>query len=158
MSLDPPWFSLPALWRAAERAARGKRFTPAVARYQLDLEGRLLSLRDALCAGRWRPGVPTVLRVHDPKLRVITVPPFEDRVVHHALSAVMGPRVERRLIAHSFACRTGHGTHAALRVARAWARTYRWVAHLDVARFFPTIDHGIVRAQLAQDQPWRGRG
>ena len=38
--------------------------------------------------------------------------------------------------------------HAALRKATAWARTYRWWVRLDVARFFPTIDHCLVREHL----------
>ncbi len=57
------------------------------------------------------------------------------------------------MIADSFACRRGHGTHAALRKARAWARTYRWWVRLDVARFFPTIDHGLVREHLRARRP-----
>lgn len=45
------------------------------------------------------------------------------------------------------------GTHAALRLARAWAHTWPWWVRLDVARFFPSIDHDTLRAQLAQDIP-----
>lgn len=79
--------------------------------------------------------------------------PFRDRVVHQALAAAIGPRVERRFITDNYACRVGAGTHAALRRARAWAHTWPWCVHLDVERFFPTIDHGVVRAHLAQDVP-----
>jgi len=91
--------------------------------------------------------------VHDPKPRRIDVPTFADRVVHQCLAAALEPRIERRMIADSFACRRGHGTHAALRKARAWARTYRWWVRLDVARFFPTIDHCLVREHLRRDVP-----
>ena len=146
-------FSFPALWAAATRAATGKRYRPSVARYRLDLEGRLLALRDRVLAGAWRPGAGRTVRLYDPKPRVITIPPFEDRVVHQALCAVLAPRVERRAIRDNYACRVGLGTHAAMRRARAWARTWRWCVRLDVARFFPTIDHAAVRAQLAQDVP-----
>jgi len=64
-----------------------------------------------------------------------------------------GARDRRHLIAHSYACRTGLGTHAALAKAKTWARGYRHFAHLDVAKFFPTVDHGILLAQLARHIP-----
>lgn len=146
-------FSFPALWAAARRAARGRRTHPTVARFRLDLEPRLFELRRALLAGTWRPSPVHHLLVHDPKPRRISVPPFADRVVHQALGVAAEPRHERRMIDDSYACRRDHGTHAALRKAAAWSRTYaRWV-RLDVAQFFPSIDHAIVRAQLARDLP-----
>lgn len=47
----------------------------------------------------------------------------------------------------------GLGTHVAPARARAWARTYRWFVHLDVAKFFPACDHAVISAQLAHDHP-----
>lgn len=126
---------------------------PTVARFRLDLESRLFDLQRALLAGAWRPSPVHHLLVHDPKPRNISVPPFADRVVHQCIAAVIEPRHERRMIADSFACRRGFGTHAALHKAKAWSRTYRWWVRLDVAQFFPSIDHAIVREQLARDLP-----
>jgi hypothetical protein len=146
-----PHFSFRALWCAAARAARGKRTRAAVARFRLDLEGEICALRDELCAGVWTPSRPRILAIRDPKPRTISILPFRDRVVHQALGAVLGPAVERRLIRDTYACRVGAGTHAAFRRATAWSRTYRWFVHLDVARFFPSMDHAVVRAQLRQD-------
>ena len=149
-------FSLRSLWDATRRAARHKRSGPTVARFLLSLEAQLVSLRDELIADTWQPSRPTLLDVRDPKPRVISVLPFRDRVVHQCLWAVLSPRIERRLIADTYASREGHGTHAALRRARSWARTWRWYVHLDVARYFPSIDHAIVREHLRRDvpEPW----
>jgi hypothetical protein len=97
------------------------------------------------------PGRPRLLTIRDPKPRVISVLPFRDRVVHQALGAILAPSVARRSIHDSYACRPGAGTHAAFARARAWSRTYRWFVHLDVSRFFPAMDHAVVRAQLRED-------
>jgi Reverse transcriptase (RNA-dependent DNA polymerase) len=145
------WTSLPALWDAAGRAARGKRHRESVARVLLELEPTLFELQRQLRAGTWRPGRPGQHVVCDPKVRTITAAPFEDRIVHQALCASVGPMLERGLVGDCFACRTGLGTHAALRRATAWARSYRWYAHLDVRKFFPSIDHALLTAQLARD-------
>lgn len=149
-------FSREALWQATRRAARGKRHRAAVARFALALEDVLSALHRALVDGTWRPSLPRLMSVRDPKERTISVLPFADRVVHQALCAALEPRVERRLISDTYACRAGLGTHAALRRARAWSRSHAWSVHLDVARFFPSVDHAVVRAQLARDvpEPW----
>lgn len=152
MALDVV-FSFPSLWAGAKRAGRGRRFQPSVAAFRLDLEARLFELRRALLAGSWSPSPVRHLLVHDPKPRHIAVPSFGDRIVHQCVAAALEPRHERRMIADSYACRRGHGTHAALRRAAAWARTFRWWVRLDVARFFPSVDHAVVREQLARDLP-----
>lgn len=152
LSLDAV-FSLPALWAAADRAARGQRFSPSVAKFRVGLERHLVDLRAALLDGSWRPSPVRTMTVRDLKPRVISVPPFRDRVVHQAVAAVLEPRHRRRMIADNYACVTGRRTHAALHRASAWARTWRWYVHLDVARYFPSIDHETVRAQLHRDLP-----
>jgi retron-type reverse transcriptase len=144
-------FSLRSLHAAAARAARGKRRRANVARFVVDLEPELVTLRGELLAGAFKPSRPRLLAVRDPKPRTISVLPFRDRVVHQAVAAVLAPRIERRLIADSYACRPGRGTHAALARGRAWSRTFAFHAHLDVVKYFPAVDHAFVRAQLAQD-------
>lgn len=145
------WTSLTALWQATRRAARGKRGQEGVARVLLELEPTLLALQRALEAGEWRPGQPSQHEVHDPKRRVITAAPFTDRIVHQALCAAVGPRFESGLIRDTFACRVGLGTHAALRRATAWARTFPWHVHVDVRKYFPSVDHAILLAQIERD-------
>jgi hypothetical protein len=115
-----------------------------------DLEGTVLALERSLRDGSWRPGRPRVHLVRDPKSRLIVAAPFEDRIVHQALCAYLGPLLDRHLVADSFACRTGKGTHAALGRAERWARHYRFFVHLDVRKLFPSIDHAILLAQLAR--------
>ncbi len=149
-------FSFEALWQAARRAMRDKGRRASVGWFRLTLEEQLVALGDDLRRDGWRPSRPRVLRVRDPKPRVISVLPLGDRVVHQCLFPYLSARSERRLIADCYASRAGRGTHAAFERARAWAKTYRWWVRLDVAKFFPSIDHEIVRAQLDDDvrEPW----
>lgn len=149
-------FSREALWHAARRAMRDKGARASVGWFRLGLEEHLSTLRVELLEGRWSPSRPDILRVRDPKPRVISVLPLRDRVVHQCLFPHLSARIERRLISDCYASREGRGTHAAFERARAWSKTYRWWVRLDVERFFPSIDHAIVRAQLAEDLrvPW----
>ena len=156
MTARPPalferWTTLRALWLGARRAALGKRSRPGVARVLLDLEGTVLRLSRALRDGTWEPGRASVHVIHDPKTRTITAAPFADRIVHQALCATIGPLLDRGLIADTYACRVGRGTHAALARARRWARAHRFALHLDVRKYFPSIDHAILLGQLERD-------
>ncbi len=136
--------------RAALRAARGKRHVASVARFLADLEPEALRLQRELVDGSWRPGPAFSFEIHDPKLRTITAAPFADRVVHHALMAVLEPLFDRRMPPESYACRRGKGTHAALAQARRLVRSHAWFLKLDVRKCFESLDHGVVLATVAR--------
>ncbi len=70
--------------------------------------------------------------------------------MHHALCRVIEPIWEARFINTSFACRVGKGTHKALDQAHAWVRGYRYALQGDIVKYFPSIDHQILRAILSR--------
>ena len=100
-----------ALHAAARRAVKGKRKKPGAASFFANLEGEILALERQLRAGEYRPGRYVAFEVNDPKKRIVSAAPFRDRVVHHALCAVVEPIFEAGFIDHTFANRTGKGTH-----------------------------------------------
>ena len=104
------WDNLCTAW---QRAALGKRTVPAVARFELAPGDKLVRLHAALAAGTWQPGGYASFAIHEPKRRWISAAPFVDRVVHHALMAVIQPRFDASFIADSCANRPGKGTHKA---------------------------------------------
>jgi len=133
---------------AALRASRGKRLSRDAAGFLAELEREILALQRELVSGTYRPGPYRTFMVLDRKERLISAAPFRDRVVHHAMCAVMEPAFERHAIAHSFACRPGRGTSAALAAARRFARSTRWFLKMDVKKFFETLDHEILKGML----------
>lgn len=138
------------LLEAYRRARRGKRRRPDVAGFEFRYEQQLLELRDELRDGSYQPGPYRRFAVtENGKRRVISAAPFRDRVVHHALCALIEPIWEARFIHDSYASRPGKGSHAALHRAQHFARGHRFALQLDVREFFPSIDHAILRALLA---------
>lgn len=128
------------LWQAYRNARKGKARRPDVARFAVDLENELLTLRQALMAGDYRPGGYRQFYVHDRKRRLISAAPFRDRVVHHALMQIVNPLLETEFSNHSWACRTGKGTHAAVAQYQIWARRYVYALKMDIAEYFASID------------------
>ena len=133
------------LLEAAQAAARGKRQRSDVARFLLNLEPELIRLRRELVEGSYAPGGYRTFQVEDPKPRLISAAPFRDRVVHHALTRVIEPVFERRFTTDSFACRKGLGTHRAIERARQGCKRCAFVLKCDVRKYFPSIDHEILK-------------
>ena len=138
------------LYLAYRKARQGKRGKPPVAEFEFNQEEELLRLRDELAAGAWQPGPYHSFYIHEPKRRLISAAPFRDRVVHHALCNLLEPRWERRFIYDSYANRLGKGTHRAILRCQQLARRYPYVLQCDLQQFFPSIDHAILRAELAR--------
>ena len=146
--LFPRIASFGALEAATRRAARGKRRKPGVAAFLANLEGEVLRLERELLAGAWRPGRYVEISIRDPKPRTVSAAPFRDRVVHHALCAVIEPQFERGFIFDSYANRRGKGTHRAVARYERFRDRYAWVLRCDLYRYFPSIDHEVLKVNI----------
>jgi retron-type reverse transcriptase len=136
------------LFAAFQKAARGKRGQPPVARFDFDLEDNIFALQEELHNKTYRPGAYCSFYILDPKRRLVSAAPFRDRVAHHALCNVLEPIFERTFIGDCYANRLGKGNHRAVRRAQEFARQYPFVLHCDVCQFFPSIDIAILRGIL----------
>ena len=136
------------LMRAANEALRGKRRKPGAAVFAADLEKEVLRLERQLGDQSYRPGRYKKIEIHDPKHRIVSAAPFRDRVVHHALYAAIGRLFERGFIDDSYANRVGKGTHRAVDRYEVFRDRYRHVLRCDIFRYFPAIDHAILKSDL----------
>ena len=140
--------SFRALHAAALEAVKGKRRKPGAAAFMANLEKELLRLERELREGSYRPGNYTTFVVKEPKERFISAAPFRDRVVHHALCAVVEPLFERGFIYDSYANRRGKGSHRAVARYEQYRDGFTHVLRCDIHRFFPSIDHEILKRDL----------
>jgi len=138
------------LYLAYRKARRGKRGKYTVAAFECRQEEELLTLQAELQSQTYTPGAYRSFYIHEPKSRLISAAPFRDRVVHHALCQTIEPIWERRFIYDSYANRLGKGTHRAIDRTQQFARNYPFVLQCDIRQFFPSIDHAILRVELAR--------
>jgi hypothetical protein len=135
---------------AAHKAARGKHHRPAVVAWLAQLDERVAALSRRILAGQAPRGQQQRFVIHDPKRRVITAGCLDDRVLHHAILNLAEPRFEGALCDSVFACRPGLGVHAALAAMQRGLQRNAWAVQVDVAGYFPSIDHAVLLAQLAR--------
>lgn len=137
------------LWFAYKQAAKGKRYKTPVASFEYDLEKHLINIEEELRDESYQPSGYHSFVIQKPKRRLINAAPFRDRVVHHALMNVIEPLFERQFIFDSYANRVGKGTHKALDRTTHYLRRYKYVMHLDIRQFFPSIDHEVLLSILS---------
>ncbi len=136
--------------RAISATVAGKRRRRDVAWLLFRREEVVVDLSARLATGRWWPAGFEIVRVRDPKPRAIARAPIEDRVVHSAMVASLEPMLYRGLRPEAFACRPGFGTHRAVLRLLELMRRHRFVLHLDIRAYFPSIDRTILRGLITR--------
>lgn len=141
-----------------QRTVRGKQRRPDIAWFLFDQDRQLARLRDELAAGTWSPAPPTPLIVRDPKPRLIARATVRDRVAGNAIAMVLEPLWLRMASDADFACRPGHGTHHGVLRLLHYLQRHRFVLHLDVRSYFPSIRPDLLLEQVCprvRDAPLR---
>lgn len=136
------------LYEAYLKAIRGKRGKPDVVGFAMNAEHNLQNLKqrienDTVEIGRYR-----YFTIYDPKERLICAAHIEERILHHALMNVCRPYFENQYVDKSYATRIGKGVYAALDEARSVLRKNKFVAKLDVRKYYDTIRHDVLKRKL----------
>lgn len=144
-------FSEDNLIQAFKDAEKGKRSSPKVFDFRRELIGNLDALHQELWKGEYEPKPYHVFLVYEPKPRIIFSPHFRDVVVQHAIYRVIYEIFDRTFIHQSYGSRKGGGTHRASDYAQQSLRATpgKYLLQLDIERFFYSIDHEILKDQLA---------
>lgn len=133
---------------AARHAAKGKREEASVLRFYHHYEENLWQIISELQSKTYKPGHYKTFSIYKSKPRQISAAPFRDRVVHHALIAVVGPILERTFIFDTYANRTGKGTHKAIERYQHYLKKYDYALKCDIRKYFPSIDHEILKSLI----------
>jgi len=144
--LFPQIITFDNLLAAAQQAQKGKRYRENILSFNYNLENELYQLQKKLASKSYQPGAYKTFEIKEPKARLISVAPYRDRVVHHALCNIIIPIFERTFVAESYANRIGFGTHRALHRFVKYARCSRYVLQCDIQKYFPSIDHEILKS------------
>jgi RNA-directed DNA polymerase len=111
------------------------------------------AIREQLISGTYQPR--PVKRTEIPKpdggKRQLGIPTVLDRFIQQALLQVLQKRWDPTFSPHSYGFRPGHSAHQAVVAAQQYiAAGYRWVADLDLEKFFDQVNHDRLMAAVAQ--------
>ena len=136
---------------AYRKASRQKHYRLEVLRFTENLEENLVEIQNQLIWNEYKPSPARRFCVFEPKKRLISAPAFRDRVVHHALCAVIEPLLDKRFIYDSYACRIGKGNSKVVdrlqdftrRAGRCYGDFYAFKG--DIKSFFPSTNLQILK-------------
>ena len=134
--------------KASKKARLGKRLQDTVAGFEFNLESEITRLSHELITKSYRPGPYREFHIVEPKKRMISAAPYRDRVVHHALCSIIEPIFDKTFISDSYANRINKGTHKAVQRYQHFARRYSYVLKCDIKKYFPSIDHDILKSLI----------
>jgi len=144
--------SLENLIEAEKRARKGKTGKRSVKwfdRHNKD-NALLKQLRQDLIDGNFRTSPYSTFLIYEPKERLIyKLPYYPDRIVHHAVVRVCEKIWTETLIEQTYSCVKGRGIHKGVndvkKALKADPEGTRYCLKMDVRKFYPTIDHEILK-------------
>jgi group II intron reverse transcriptase/maturase len=143
---------------AALKRVRQNKGSPGVDGMTVDdlprhLAAHWVVIREQLLAGTYQP--QPVKRVEIPKpgggTRQLGIPTVRDRFIQQCLLQVLQPRFDPTFSEHSYGFRPGRSAHDAVRAAQGYIQSgRRWVADVDLARFFDRVNHDVLMERLSR--------
>jgi len=110
-------------------------------------------IREQLLAGTYQPR--PVKRAEIPKpgggTRQLGIPTVLDRFIQQCLLQVLQPQFDPTFSNHSYGFRPGRSAHDAVRAAQQYIQSgRRWVADVDLAKFFDRVNHDVLMERLSR--------
>ena len=103
--MKPTYFSqicsIENLELAYYKASKRKKSANSFLFFRKNEEVNVQKIQQRLLSATWECGAYKQFRIFEPKERLITAAPFEDRIVHHALINVLEPLFERQFVFHT---------------------------------------------------------
>lgn len=144
--------SLENLQAADSIARRGKKNQYGIHVHDKNREQNIIELRKSLLNKTYRTSAYTTFKVFEPKEReVFRLPYYPDRITHHAIMNVLEQIFVSVFTGDTFSCIKGRGIHAAFRAVRKALTNERatiYCLKLDIKKFYPSVDHGILKQLL----------
>ena len=111
------------------------------------------TIREQLLAGTYPP--QPVKRQDIPKsgggTRQLGIPTVLDRFIQQCLLQVLQPQFDPTFSEHSHGYRPGRSAHDAVRAAQGYIQSgRRWVADVDLAKFFDRVNHDVLMERLSR--------
>lgn len=135
--------SMETLRYAHAQAKRSKGHYSAVKRVEKDVEGHLLAIQKALRDKTFTTGTYRIQeRMEGGKMRTIyKLPYYPDRIVQHALMAVVGPIFRRSLVRDTFQSLPQRGTSDARRRVQTMMKSdpQPYALKMDIRKYYPSI-------------------
>ena len=104
------------LYSAYRQVRLNKRDYAIQQKYEFNVECNLIKLQNLLKnPQKYKVRRYNKFIIREPKMRQVSAPFFEDRIIHQAIHKVIEPEVVKHFISTTYACLIKKGTHKAVK-------------------------------------------
>lgn len=144
--------SIENLKLADKKARKGKLKQFGVIKHLQNEENNILTLHNILKSNSFNTSNYKIFIIKDPKEReIFKLPYYPDRIVHHAIMNILEPIFIKTFTKDTYSCIKNRGIHKALfnlKLALKDIENTKYCLKLDIKKFYPNIDHGILKSLL----------
>jgi group II intron reverse transcriptase/maturase len=111
------------------------------------------TIREQLLAGRYQPQPVRQAQIPKPGggTRQLGIPTVLDRFIQQCLLQALSSLYDPTFSEHSYGFRPKRSAHDAVRAARGYIQSgRRWVADVDLAKFFDRVNHDVLMERLSR--------
>ncbi len=134
------------------KARKGKSKQYGVIAHDKNRVENIKLLRQRLVNREYKTSTYITFKIYEPKERLVfKLPYFPDRITHHAIMNILEPIFVSMFTADTYSCIKGRGIHGALRSVKSALKNVdgtRYCLKLDIRKFYPSIDHDILKQLL----------
>lgn len=135
-----------------KKASKGKQNQYGVKVHRLIQDENILKLHESLKGKTHKTSPYTIFKIYEPKERdVYRLPYYPDRITHHAILNILEPIFVSVFTNDTYSCIKGKGIHAAANSVKESLKDVdntKYALKLDVKKFYPNIDHDILKKLL----------
>jgi RNA-directed DNA polymerase len=135
-----------------QKARKGKSGQYGVKVYTTNQEYNIQQLHQMLLQKTYHTSSYTTFTIYEPKERqIFRLPYFPDRILHHAVMNILEPIFCSVFTADTYSCIKGKGIHGAADAVKTALKDVpgtQFCLKMDIRKFYPSIDHGILKSLL----------
>lgn len=143
--------SIDNLLLADFKARKGKSKQTGVIEFDKNFERNIADLYQELITKKYKVSQYKHRVIRERKERNISILPYKDRIVQHAIMNILEPIFVSVFTADTYSCIKGRGVHLAsfkLRKALEDIAGTTYCLKMDIKKFFPSIDNSILKNML----------
>lgn len=136
---------------AEKKARTGKSDQYGVQLFDKNPEGKLISINEKLTNKTYKTSAYKNFTIKDPKERVISCLPYDDRIVQHAIMNELEKPFVDMFTADTYSAVKGRGVYGFLKAFKKALLNVpgtKYCLQIDIQKFYHSIDHRILKQQL----------
>lgn len=143
--------SIENLLLADKIARRGKGKQAGIKTFDKDFDQNITDIYRELITKTYKTSAYTTRIIQERKQRTISILPYRDRIVQHAIMNKLEGMFVSTFTADTYSCIKGKGIHDASETLSKALRNEEetfYCLKLDVKKFYPSVDHDILKQLL----------